>query len=1171
MVLSTAALGILVCNSRGSDVPVLLFYQGFEAGLDAQFANGSGRAFHSHNLSFTQGVHSYGVWVTPKNFLRYDADGNLDMDASTIAVWVSLNWDPPARRPSFGGIYQTIWRVGAADGNEIGLRLNARGDRTYLEFLTSRTGAPLSGVVTDMTPGPGKGWMSGEWHEVVCSWKKPGTLRLVVDGAVVGENRNAPIPNLTPNDMLSLYLGVNREDALGRMDHFDGAIDEVRIYSGFNAEVGEVDASKLQTSEDMPGLRIPWGCPEGLFRPAHDPSVRWVSKCSYRINVLAANQAKPWTESPAWVFLDFPQILQRLNVSGAVDLKTIRVVEFDPLSGEPVVFDRSQTDERGYFQPYVLDASFEWSQSGKASWIKRGSCPRSYSIYFDARPVYDGPYPAEQPLVGNGDRLRIGRKGDVGRLSVGIWGEFDVADLDQDGDPDLWVNSGTMTATDTDLQLGHYYFENLGRIGIGGEYVFAPGRLVKNCYGNAGFGPLTGSSSPFFVDIDRDGSLDLLYVGKYCAEWWRLGWEGKRPVIVEWHMLDFGQTFDAGTSPSSSVAWNLPMATYVDWDGDGKRELIGAQYIYHNIGSDIAPSFDMARRSPLTVILERNHREVDWDGDGDLDIIAADRFPQIWFYENVGTRTAPRMAPGKVLETHDGHEIQIPGQLNCVVPCDWDGDGDLDLVWGGEDGFIGVVENVADFGRSPRLAQSRLVQQIEPWVDAGSLAIPQVCDWDGDGDLDVVTGGSDAYILFFENEGTNSLPAFAEPVEMEAGGKVIQLIAGPDGSVQGAKEAYWGYNNPEVADWDTDGDLDLIVSGIRGDHTYFENVGTRNSPVLASARKIEVEWEGTPLRPPWLPYKAEGNELVTVWRSRPEALDWNGDGLVDYVCLDHLGILALYERYSEGGALKLAPGRNIFAWDQGTSGLRIWSREPGAVGGGSGRTVIDLVDWDGDGDHDLIADCMNARLYENVADDAGPCFMDRGDLVSERLVNHNTGPCVVDWDRDGMLDLFVGAESGQIYYFHRAHIEGDCAKVGLLSVERRSSEIGTRGPDSGPSLGWLALGIVFTTLILGLVIRLRLSRSKRGLWPEGYRASASDPSCFGDWPRSQVRLGGRKASLLGARWDLKGGSPESYIGGKLGVYDDACAIPSTSATMRGGLGIPGSKGFTFDRHLDGEM
>lgn len=1081
LVFVTAFLGVLVSSSLGNEVPVLLFYQGFEAGFDAQFSNGSGRALHSHNLSLVQGLCSNGVWVTPKNFLRYDADANVDMDASTVAVWVSLNWDPPFRRPSFGGVYQTVWRVGTRDDNEIGLRLSIRGDRTYLELLASRREAPLSRVVGDITPGPGKGWRSGEWHEVVCSWRKPGTLRLLVDGAVVGENRNAPIPNLTSNDMLNLYLGVNREDALGRMDHFDGVIDEFRIYSGFDAMVGPIDMSELEASKEGPGLRIPHGCQQSLFRTDHDPSIRWVSKCGYRINVLATDQATPWSDSPTWVFLDFSETLQRLNVSGRVDLNTIRVVEFDPKGGEPRAFNSSQTDEHSYFQPYVLDASFDWCQSGTVSWIKRGSGSRGYSIYFDTRPVYDSPYPTERPLVGNGDRLRIGMKGDAGRLSVGIWGEFDVADLDRDGDPDLWVNSGMMTATDTDLQLGHYYFENLGRIGIAGEYVFAPGKLVKNCYGNAGFGLLSGSSSPFFVDIDRDGSLDLLYVGKYCAEWGRLGWEEDRPVILEWRALDFGQTFDAGTSPGSSVAWNLPMATYVDWDGDGKRELVGGQYFYHNIGSDDAPRFDMASRSPLTVILERNHREVDWDGDGDLDIVAADRFPRIWLYENVGTRTDPRMAPGKVMKTYDGQEIWIPGQLNCVVPFDWDDDGDLDLLWGGEDGFIGLVENLADPGQAPKLAQSRLVQQTDPWADAGSLAIPQVCDWDGDGDMDVVTGGSDAYILFFENRGTNSLPVFAEPVEMQAGGDVIELMAGPDGSVQGPKEAYWGYNNPEVVDWDVDGDLDLIVSGIRGDHTLFDNVGTRDGPVLTSARKIEVQWQGSPLRPSWLPYAAEGNELVTVWRSRPEALDWNGDGLVDYVCLDHTGNLALYQRYREGEELKLAPGKNIFAWDKGSSGLRIWSRQPGAVGGGSGRTVINLVDWDGDGDHDLIADCMNARLYENVADDAGPRFVDRGDLVSERLVNHNTGPCVVDWDGDGMLDLFVGAESGQIYYFHRAYIEGDCAKVGLLSVETRSSEIGTSGLGAGPSFGWVALGTIAPILIVGIAIGMRLARSKGGL------------------------------------------------------------------------------------------
>jgi hypothetical protein len=32
------------------------------------------------------------------------------------------------------------------------------------------------------------------------------------------------------------------------------------------------------------------------------------------------------------------------------------------------------------------------------------------------------------------------------------------------------------------------------------------------------------------------------------------------------------------------------------------------------------------------------------------------------------------------------------------------------------------------------------------------------------------------------------------------------------------------------------------------------------------------------------------------------------------------------------------------------------------------------------------------------------------------LAGHDTSPTVVDWDRDGKLDLLIGAEDGFFYY-----------------------------------------------------------------------------------------------------------------------------------------------------------
>ena len=43
-------------------------------------------------------------------------------------------------------------------------------------------------------------------------------------------------------------------------------------------------------------------------------------------------------------------------------------------------------------------------------------------------------------------------------------------------------------------------------------------------------------------------------------------------------------------------------------------------------------------------------------------------------------------------------------------------------------------------------------------------------------------------------------------------------------------------------------------------------------------------------------------------------------------------------------------------------------------------------------------------------------FRDRGPLDDRVLAGHTTSPTVVDWDKNGIPDLLVGAEDGYLYY-----------------------------------------------------------------------------------------------------------------------------------------------------------
>jgi len=592
-------------------------------------------------------------------------------------------------------------------------------------------------------------------------------------------------------------------------------------------------------------------------------------------------------------------------------------------------------------------------------------------------------------------------------LGVGLWAQPLPMDFDGDGDHDLLV------ATNDVPSNGLYYFENPG--GNVKDPVFEPGvRLTKGLRNIA-------------VSYAR-ASCHVMTPGQHYPDFRHTLFENPAPV-------PFDPTFYSGRADQ----WKL-----CDYDGDGALDLIigasdwreygwdnafndrgewtrgplhGYVYVARNTGTDQAPAYAApiqlhAGDAPLDVYGCPSPNFTDWDRDGDLDLICGEFLDKITYFENVGSRSVPRYAPGRFL-THAGNIITMDLQMLQVVAFDWDNDGDVDLVVGQEDGRVALLDNSGELADGmPAFAPPHFFRQQADALKVGALSTPYGVDWDNDGDEDLIVGDTAGYLSFVENLDGADPPTWAAPIYLEAGGETIRIQAGPNGSIQGPCEAKWGYTVPCVADWNHDGRLDVVINSIWGEVLWFENEGSRSQPALKPAQPIRVDWEGPAPKPEWVWWNPKGNQLVTQWRTSPVVIDLNRDSLNDLVMLDHEGFPSFFEQRRSGDDLVLLPGKRVFL-DEAGQPLQLNPKQAGK----SGRRKLALVDWDRDGKLDLLLNGKNIDFWRNVAaDQQSYVLRNMGPVDSRKLAGHTTCPAIVDWDRNGVPDLVIGAEDGFFYY-----------------------------------------------------------------------------------------------------------------------------------------------------------
>ena len=561
------------------------------------------------------------------------------------------------------------------------------------------------------------------------------------------------------------------------------------------------------------------------------------------------------------------------------------------------------------------------------------------------------------------------------------------------------------------------------------------------------------------------------------------------------------------------------MWRYVDYDGDGDRDIIvgagdwtdygwdhaydsqgqwqngplhGYVYLIQNDGNDQQPDYDSSPKrlqaggSDIDVYGWPSPSFGDFDGDADLDIICGEFLDGFTYFENEGTRSKPIYAAAKKLLGSNHQPLTMELQMITPTAFDWDQDGDLDLIVGDEDGRVALVENLtpsdqSNAGRTPQFANPIYFQQEADTLKFGALATPFAFDWDHDGDEDILCGNTAGHIGWFEHLGKTASgePIWSAPKNLyhlkTKNGKTdnqsrepFRILAGTNGSIQGPCEAKWGYTTLSVADLNTDGIPEIIHNSI------WSRIGILQQHGLDL---IDVPSEFGPAEqgPSWYWWNAHEPDALTQWRTTPFAIDFDRDDSVDLVALDQEGFLTL--RKQGQAAVR------IFH-DEDEKPIRLNSK----TAGGSGRVKLSVADWDNDGRLDIIVNSENALWYRNCESRGSKIILKKvGNLAKRNVAGHTSSPAVCDFDKDGNLDLLVGAENGRIYHI----LHQDCVQFKPGQLEARLPL-----PKEAPAFpGYVKDEFVFTKASFPQCHASTICETSRGLvvaWFGGTREKDKD-------------------------------------------------------------------------------